>query len=139
LAKISLDNELFDHYTKYNVERNAVLLQYFMMQQLSISEKTHYTNLWCKQQGIQSRDLDNHPTIDDAIILINFRNEFFIDMNERERGVWAAYWNFVYHRQFGLKGKHLRKLEKIAESAIFIRQQQAHRLATIKLLKQRKQ
>lgn len=107
--------------------------------QLSASEKTHYTNLWCKQQGIKSRDLDNHPTIDDAIILINFRNEFFIDMDAKERGVWSAYWDGIYHKQFKLKQRHLKKLEKIAESVIFKRQKQAQRLETIKLLKQRKQ
>lgn len=99
-----------------------------MADQLSISEQIHFTNLWCREQGIKSRDLTNHPTIDDAIFLINFRNEGWFWMDSSDRGVWAAYWNRVYHKQFKLKDKHYTKLEKIAQ-AIIHRQQVRHQLS----------
>jgi hypothetical protein len=91
--------------------------------QLSSSEKTHYTNLWCRQQGIKSRDLINHPTIDDAILLIHIRNEFWAHFDSSDRGVWAAYWKRVYHLQFKLKPKHFTKIERIVNSGIYRQQQ----------------
>ena len=102
---------------------------------LSKSEKTHYTNLWCREQGIKSRDLTEHDQIDECILLINFRNEFWLDMNQQQRGYWAAYWNRTYHRQFSLKDKHFRQLEAIINSVLFQRQQQQKRRQTIQVLR----
>lgn len=85
---------------------------------LSNSEKTHYTNLWCCSIGIKSRDLTNHPQIDDVIILVKFHQECWFDMDQEQRGVWAAYWSWTYHKQFPLKAKHLKKLANIMASVI---------------------
>lgn len=85
-----------------------------MAEQLSTKEKVHYTNRWCISIGIKNRDLDNHPAIDDAILLINYRDKLWIDLTKHEQGVWAAMWNRVYHKQYPLKGKHYRQLEEIA-------------------------
>ena len=85
---------------------------------LTAQEKTHYTNWWCRTIGIKSRDLDNHPQIDDAIILVKFHQEAWQDMDSEQRGVWAAYWSWVYHNQYPLKAKHLNKLTNIMASVI---------------------
>jgi len=108
-----------------------------MADQLTQAEKTHYTNLWCREIGIKSRDLETHPTIDDAILLINFHKATWLDLTREERGVWAAYWSYVYHRQCKLKEKHLNKLESITNSVIFRQQKQAERRATIQAMRKR--
>jgi hypothetical protein len=85
---------------------------------LSTQEKTHYTNLWCRTIGIKSRDLDNHPTIDDCILLIRCRDTSWQLMNASEKGVWAAFWNRTYHNQYPLKQTHLNKLSNIFENVM---------------------
>jgi hypothetical protein len=104
--------------------------------QLSSSEKTHYTNLWCRQQGIKSRDLTNHPTIDDAILMIHIRNEFWAYFDSSDRGVWAAFWKRVYHLQFKLKPKHLKKIERIVNSGIYRQQQDLKAKEKIKAIRE---
>jgi hypothetical protein len=105
---------------------------------LSITEKYHYTNVWCKSMGMKSKDLgcgikqnadgsftDNqlaHPQIDDVILLIKFHQANWHYMTRSERGVWAAYWSWCYHNQTAIKAKWFKKLEHITESVI-IRQQ----------------
>ena len=85
---------------------------------LTNSELTYYTNLWCRSVGIKSRDLTKHPQIDDVIILVKFHQEFWFDLDKTQRGVWAALWSWVYHKQFSLKAKHLNKLANITASVI---------------------
>jgi hypothetical protein len=104
---------------------------------LSASEKIHLTNKWCQSIGIKSKDLDSHPQIDDVIILINFRNEFWQDMDKSEQGIWAAYWSWVYHKQVPIKKAWLIKLETIIKSVEFKQIKQAQRLATIKAYRAR--
>jgi hypothetical protein len=79
--------------------------------------KTYYTNVWCIEQGIKSRDITNHPRIDDAILLINIRNEYWTFFNASNKGLWAALWNKVYHLQFKLKPKHFTQLEQLIITA----------------------
>ena len=102
---------------------------------LTRQQKTHYTNLWCREQGIHSRDLDNHPTIDDAIILIQIRNDFWVDLDSEERALWTRYWNLVYNNQAPLKANWLIRLEAMVRSAEFKRQKQAQRRATIQAMR----
>lgn len=104
---------------------------------LSMNELIHYTNVWCKSIGIKSKDFDYHLAIDDVIFLIKFRDEFWSNMDLSERAVWGALWNWTYHKRFNLKQKHIKKLEVIANSAIFKKQKQEKRLATIRSLRQR--
>lgn len=105
--------------------------------QLSMNELIHYTNQWCKSIGLKSKDLDHHLAIDDVIMLVNFRDEFWYYMDYSERGVWAAIWSWTYHKQFKLKQKHLDKLEIVAKSAVFKQEKRQQRLETIKALRQR--
>lgn len=107
------------------------------MNKLTKSELIHFTNRWCRSNGISLRDLTNHPQIEDVVLLVNFRNEFWRDMTASEQGTWSAYWSLVYHKQFTIKQAHLGKLETIARSCEFIRQKQAERKATIQAMRTR--
>lgn len=106
---------------------------------LSNYEKTHYTNLWCKSIGIKSRDLDNHPSIDDAIFLIQFRQTNWSYMTKSEQAVWGSYWAWVYHKQINIKQAWLTKLAHITESVIIRRNKDEENRQKIKALRQRKQ
>jgi hypothetical protein len=102
---------------------------------LSYKEITYYTNMWCREKGIHSRDLMLHPQADDVVLLLKFREEYWLDMDHSEQGTWAAYWNWCYTNKHPLKNKHLAKLEIIWNSVEFKRHQQALRRAKIKALK----
>ncbi len=107
------------------------------MENLTKKELQHFTNMWCQTNGIKQRDLTNHPNIDDVILLVNFRNEFWSDLTKIEQATWSGFWSIIYHRQFSLKAKHLAKLESIAQSAIFTRQRHQQRQGKIKALRAR--
>ena len=101
---------------------------------------TQYTTNWCRQYGIKPRDLgcgsvmqadgtyktnlNPHPVIDDVMILIKLREEFWCYWNHNEKCVWAAYWSYTYHKGFPFKKKSLKKIELLAKSGIYKQQQQ---------------
>lgn len=126
-----------NHFTScyFSYRLNTLPLRIMTTQQLSNSEKIHYTNLWCRQQGIKSRDIDNHPRIDDVIFLVNIRKTGWAFMDASDRGVWAAMWKSVYHLQFKLQAKHFSKLERIAHSIAYREKQLAIKQATIRALR----
>jgi hypothetical protein len=121
LAEISLYKQFFYHYHKYIVARIAYCDNTNIKMNLNLLTsdqlKTYYTNRWCIEQGIKNRDILNHPKIDDAILLINIRNEYWTFFNASNKGLWAALWNKVYHLQFNLKPKHLKQLEQLVITA----------------------
>jgi hypothetical protein len=110
-----------------------------MSQSLSNSEKTHYTNLWCREKGIHASDLEKHPQADDVVLLIKFREQLWPYMEKSEQGVWAALWSWTYTRQLALKKKHLQQLENIGNSVNFKQTKQAQRQATIRAMRKRLQ
>jgi hypothetical protein len=105
---------------------------------LSKSELIAYTTLWCLEQGIKPRDLgcgsrvsddgkiirfqNAHPAIDDVLILIKLRDEFWEYWNHNEKCVWAAHWSSVYHKGHPFKAKALKNIELLANSGIFRQQ-----------------
>lgn len=99
---------------------------------LTKSELTHYTNLWCRQKGIHSSDLDNHPQVDDVVLMLKWRDAMWIKLNASEKAVWGAYWSIVYHKQRPIHKKALRKLEQITITA-----SDRHLKASIKLAQQK--
>jgi len=121
---------------------------------LSKSEKLHYTNLWCREQGIKSRDLgcgtlttatgaqrpyqNAHPAIDDVIILMKMRDEFWQYWNKSEQASWAAHWSSVYHKGHPFKAKALNNIERLANTGIFRQQQQQQQLKKIRQLRESK-
>ena len=68
---------------------------------------------WLKTHGVTLADLDSHQQIDDVVLLINIRQEFWHAMNYSEQGVWAAYWDIVYKKSKPLHKKALKKFENI--------------------------
>lgn len=81
-------------------------------------EQSQLVGYWAKTQGITQKDLESHPCIDDLILLINFRNEFWSDMTQGQRLSWQCHWDWVYFRKNTIRKKHLKKLENIIISAI---------------------
>lgn len=75
------------------------------------------TNYWCRTKGIQSKDLEKHPQIDDVILLINYRDAMWDKLTRNEQSFWGALWNISYVNKFALKRKHLKKLEIITVEA----------------------
>ena len=117
---------------------NTIMTALDITTPLSSREKTHYTNMWCRSIGIKSRDILNHPRIDDAIILINIRNEFWYYLSASDRGIWAAYWKKVYHLQFGLNKKALTKITNIVNNGIYRQQQAQAKRQQIKAIRESK-
>lgn len=113
---------------------------------------TQYTTDWCRQYGIKPRDLgcgiviqadgtyktnlNPHPAINDVMILIKLREEFWTAWNHNEKCVWAAYWSHVYHKGFPFKKKALKKIELLANSGIFRQQQQIEKQKKIRQLRE---
>jgi len=81
---------------------------------LTRQELTHYTRLWCREQGIHDLDLETHPAIDDVVLLINYRKEFWSDMNKHQRKTWDCHWRWTYTLKRPFRKKHLTKLKLIA-------------------------
>jgi hypothetical protein len=109
-----------------------------MNEPLSPREKLHYTNMWCRSIGIKSIDLETHKSIDDVVLLVNFRQEFWSDMDSSQRGIWAALWSWSYHKSLELRPKHINQLTSITNSVIFKRQKQAQRLGTIRQMREQR-
>jgi hypothetical protein len=101
-----------------------------MNEQLSTSEKIHYTNLWCKELGIKSADLgcqyrigedgkvykeqQAHPQIDDVIILVKFLQEYLNELPPSSRVYLHIMWNWVYTQRKPLTKRYLKHLGKLA-------------------------
>lgn len=88
-----------------------------MADSLTSSELNHYTNLWCREKGIHSKDLETHPRADDVVLLLVFRDAMWTKLNRSEQGCWAGYWSSVYVKKNKLKNKALTKLEQITITA----------------------
>jgi len=94
--------------------------------------KTYYTNVWVKTKGLKIRDITSHPQIDDAILLVKIRDEYWSFFNANNKGLWAALWNKVYHLQFNLKAKHLKQLEQLVITATSRQLELEHKRQLIK-------
>jgi hypothetical protein len=84
---------------------------------LSKKELTHYTNLWCRQRGIHSRDLETHPRVDDVVALLAWREEMWHKLNRSEQACWAGFWSSIYHKKNKISSKALKKLQTITTQA----------------------
>jgi len=68
---------------------------------------------WLKQRGITSADLDAHPCIDDIILLIRIRDEFWTLMTMSEQATWGAQWGYTYGKRQFIRPRTLAKFERI--------------------------
>lgn len=73
-------------------------------------------NSWMSKHGISAQDLEKHPQIDSVIKLVNVRDYLWERMNASERGVWAAYWGWVYTQKKPLKKKFWTKMTVIVRA-----------------------
>ena len=80
-------------------------------------EQEQLVGYWIKKFGINKKDLDTHPAIDDVIFLLKFKNEFQ-DMNNFRQKQFNRIWNYCYKGKFLLKAKHLKQLQAGAEHTI---------------------
>lgn len=72
------------------------------------------TNYWCRTKGFHSIDLEKHPQMDDVILLIKFRDEYWNEMNKSHKTSYYCFFEWVYKRKNELRQKHLIKLKQIA-------------------------
>ena len=114
--------------------QDSVLKQ--MTEQLSKSEILHYTNLWCKQRGFKSRDLQDHPWADDIVALRIIFDEFGQFMDKGCFNVWNGLWSMVYTQQYPLKAKHISQLEGIVKAAELAKNKKTIKIQKIKKLRQ---
>jgi hypothetical protein len=77
-----------------------------------------------------------HPAIDDVIILIKLRDEFWSNWNHNEKCVWAAHWSSVYHKGHHFKAKALKNIEQLANTGIHRQQQQIKQQEKIRQLRE---
>lgn len=102
---------------------------------LSKKEVEHYTNLWCREQGIHSKDLETHPQIDDVILLKQFRKEFY-DLPDFWRMPYNKIYKSVYQGKIPLKAKQISTLRRMAEGMIKWRHTRQYQANKIKSLRQ---
>lgn len=79
---------------------------------------------WAKTKGISRDDLLKHPCIDDVIMLVNFREEFW-DLPPFWKAPFNNIYKSVYQGKIPLKAKQLKMLQRIAEGMIKWRKQRA--------------
>jgi hypothetical protein len=112
---------------------------------LSIQEKIHYTNLWCRELGIKNvdlgcvfridedgktyREVKPHPQIDDVILLVQFLKEYLDELPDSKRVHLHIMWNWVYTCKKPLTKKYLKQLNRLTTQLNNIRYNKNKRLA----------
>lgn len=81
------------------------------------TEQEQLIAYWVRKHGLKSKDLTQHPQIDDCILLIKIRDSHWKKFNKSEQALWGAIWNWVYHNECSLKQKHITKLEQAVINA----------------------
>lgn len=92
----------------------------------------HYTNLWCRQKGISIRDIEQHPQADDVIMLINWRDAMWDNLDKVQQGSFAGIWSYVYSYKKPIRQKHITKLESITLTAMALHTKTQNKQARIK-------
>jgi hypothetical protein len=88
------------------------------LQRLLELEQEQLVGYWIKQFGISRKALVDHPQIDDVMLLIKFRLEFYKGSKAKHKRFFDNTWNWVYHNKFPLKAKQLRTLGYYAQGTI---------------------
>lgn len=88
------------------------------MKQFSHSELEHLTNYWCRTLDIHSKDLTEHPQIDDVILLIKFIKEFLQELRSNYRIQVYIIWDWVYQQRRPITKKYLKKLNRIGNCVL---------------------
>lgn len=85
-------------------------------------EQEQLVGYWSKRFGISKQDLDRHPQIDDLMLLIKYKDEFYHDQKAKHRKFFNNTWDWVYTNKLPLKAKQLRTLGYYAQGSIAHRQ-----------------
>ena len=81
-------------------------------------EQEQLIGYWSKKtHGISRKDIQEHPCIDDLILLVKFKAEFW-DLPSFWRAPFEHIYKSVYTSKIPLKGKQLRQLSRIATGMI---------------------
>ena len=99
-------------------------------------EQEQLVGYWIKRFGISRKDLTNHPQIDDLMLLIKYRAEFYHDSKAKQKRFFDNTWSWVYNNKLPLKAKQLRTLGYYAEGSIRHRQNIQAGRNTIQLQRQ---
>jgi hypothetical protein len=84
-------------------------------QDANAKEQEQLLGYWIKRFGINRNDLTSHPQIDDLMLLIRFRAEFW-DMNRTLKNKFDRSWDWVYNHKMPLKKNHLNNLTRIGKT-----------------------
>lgn len=92
---------------------------------------------WCRAKNITFDYIMTHPNIQDIQFLIEFNDEFYMELNtsRRLRGIFDGYWGLVYARRKQISAKGFVKLERVVHECLAIRQQNQHIRYKIKSLR----
>jgi hypothetical protein len=90
----------------------------------NINQQTSY---FLKKKGLTLADLNQHPQIEDVVLLCNIKDEFLNELDATQEGYVAALWSFVYHNNNALKSKHYIRLKQIVKALQSQRQAKQHR------------
>lgn len=81
-------------------------------------EQEQLVGYWIKRVGISKADLDKHPQIDDVMLLIKYKAEFYDDQKAKHKKFFNNTWDWVYKHKLPLKAKQLRTLGYYAQGTI---------------------
>ena len=126
------------------------------MNTLSKAEKTRILTEWCREQGIKSADLgcstamtedgrlrpyqNAHPAIDDVIILLRLKKEFWSVYRRDQKTLYSNLWNYAYVKKMPFKANHLRQVESLYNTGIWrIQDRQKQKLKAQRIMAQRRQ
>jgi len=107
------------------------------VEQRQETEQEQLVGYWIAKWGMKRHDLLQHPCIDDLILLINFRQEFWHQMNRNTQAQWGAFWGYTYAKRKPLKNKSLKKLESIITNIQYRQNKIAQQRQIIRTLKQK--
>lgn len=103
-------------------------------------EQEQLVGYWISRYGISKKDLDTHPQIDDLMLLIRWKAEFYKTGTAKHKKFFDNTWNWVYNNKLPLKAKQLRTLAYYTEGNIRHRQNllntQAEKRQKIQALRQ---
>jgi hypothetical protein len=99
-------------------------------------EQEQILGYWIRRYGITKRDLDTHPQINDLMLLIKFRSEFW-DMNSQFKKKFERSWDWVYNHKMPLKKNHLNNLTRIGKAITKWRKNRQDKIEIIKAHRQR--
>lgn len=88
------------------------------IQQLKDNEQEQLVGYWIKRHGITKSDLTEHPQIDDVMLLIRWKDEFYRDGKAKHKRFFDNTWSWVYHNRLPLKANHLNILRHYAQGTI---------------------